>query len=963
MTGVHFYTKNISKIRVYGFALLIIFTSIITPFTIYQQVNAANKVSGMSLTDQTTSWYYWRSIKRCLDVHDYWLYGADKIESGQWFRNGGEEGYYRGYYGSDLISVVGSDGGATCEGGDNELLTTAFNFWGIDDPLYLICGSKGTSDDDILSRADNQDCYAGTNNFDRLNSKIDGEILNDKSLYVSNPGPAWNNRTSLIMQRIGNEVYGGNSAPDSLSNEMRYVYYYRTFMNGCTDGASVYTRKLTGDNVYKISVWDGDSSKMVDGYVQGDKESGEDVYTWASGETMKCGELATAIEPNSTLAKAYSAYQLQQIDSGKEPDFSGNAPATDTETTSTCTIEGVGWIVCPVLNFIAELNDGMYGAISSWLDINNDVITDSSLENGWSAIRDIANAVMVIVFLILIFSQLTSVGISNYGIKKMLPRLVIMVILVNLSFIVTRLAVDVSNILGSSIYDLLGNSEVFEASNVGSHSGSIAGALLAGGTTLSATLAGVAVVSANAGRGLLIMILLSGLFSIGITFLILAVRQAVVLILIVFSPLAFVAMILPNTNQYYEKWKKLFISMLTLYPMVSVLFGISAMAADIIVKTDTLLGLAIATIPLFATIPLVKASLNTIPIVGGALGKLSKMNPFAGGVKRSAAAGAQKFKSDMGNRVRAAALNGRFGRIGERMASGKSRRSRGSETLAADVSRAEDEYVVKNDGKYSTREVNAARARIERRGEEEVKDRIASIENEHSPDVLLDKSEDGLKAAIREGNAMDVRAYSAILARSGPGRSKLRKVISEMSGEMDRKDSTGRTSLHAALGAGMSSVPDLRSKDADLDSFVYDKNYRMPADGPSLDPEVKPAVSKLSLSAKASQDTDAFKQALRYGAINADEARSMIDPSNAASGSLTEEKRQLLQQHFGDELTISHQGGGQPNTPSTGQSAGGQTVEFVVARGDGTPVRTINMSAPPNNPGSTPPTNTPPTNP
>ena len=53
--------------------------------------------------------------------------------------------------------------------------------------------------------------------------------------------------------------------------------------------------------------------------------------------------------------------------------------------------------------------------------------------------------------LIVIFSYLTGIGINNYRIKQILPRLILTAILVNLSFIVCLLAVDASNILGSSL--------------------------------------------------------------------------------------------------------------------------------------------------------------------------------------------------------------------------------------------------------------------------------------------------------------------------------------------------------------------------------------------------------------------------------------------------------------------------------------------------------------------------------
>lgn len=60
--------------------------------------------------------------------------------------------------------------------------------------------------------------------------------------------------------------------------------------------------------------------------------------------------------------------------------------------------------------------------------------------------QSIANAAFIVAFLIVIYSQLTSVGISNYGIKKLVPRVVIAAIFVNLSFVICALMIDLSNI-------------------------------------------------------------------------------------------------------------------------------------------------------------------------------------------------------------------------------------------------------------------------------------------------------------------------------------------------------------------------------------------------------------------------------------------------------------------------------------------------------------------------------------
>ena len=56
-----------------------------------------------------------------------------------------------------------------------------------------------------------------------------------------------------------------------------------------------------------------------------------------------------------------------------------------------------------------------------------------------------------------IISQLTGVGLDNYGVKKILPKLIIAVILVNVSYILCQLCIDVANLVGGSIKEIFTN--------------------------------------------------------------------------------------------------------------------------------------------------------------------------------------------------------------------------------------------------------------------------------------------------------------------------------------------------------------------------------------------------------------------------------------------------------------------------------------------------------------------------
>ena len=117
----------------------------------------------------------------------------------------------------------------------------------------------------------------------------------------------------------------------------------------------------------------------------------------------------------------------------------------DESDSSTCydQVGGIGWLVCPGTSFLANVIDGAYDILETLIKVDP-ISTDekSPIRVVWQYLRNITNVVFIIFLLVVIYSQLTGFGINNYGIKKVLPRIIVSAILVNLSFVICILAVD-----------------------------------------------------------------------------------------------------------------------------------------------------------------------------------------------------------------------------------------------------------------------------------------------------------------------------------------------------------------------------------------------------------------------------------------------------------------------------------------------------------------------------------------
>ncbi len=326
---------------------------------------------------------------------------------------------------------------------------------------------------------------------------------------------------------------------------------------------------------------------------------------------------------------------------------STDANSSDNQEPVTCTsqIGAVGWIICPTTGLLAKGIDALYGVIENLLSVKPlEMGRNSPVYQVWAYMRNLANICFIIFLLVIIYSQITGLGINNYGIKKSLPRLIITAIIVNFSFLFCAIAVDISNIIGNGLKDLLAGI-TDSAISTGTIDPSKNTGFYALFTTIAAGGIGTTILLAFPGGplGLLLAIfpvIVGGIISVVIGLLVLGLRQALVVFLVAISPVAFVLYILPNTEKHFQKWKNYFTQMIFFYPMFSMLFGVTKLASMIFITSATtpfgiIIGVAIQVLPLFLAANLMKLSGTAL---GGISSKLNGLgNKASVGVAKSIA--------------------------------------------------------------------------------------------------------------------------------------------------------------------------------------------------------------------------------------------------------------------------------------------------------------------------------------
>jgi hypothetical protein len=386
---------------------------------------------------------------------------------------------------------------------------------------------------------------------------------------------------------------------------------------------------------YSASTYSGDgisSTDLVSSLLYGYRES-----TDTGGVRQNCDDLAHSLIPGTMGGWIDWKLAHPNTTTTQPPATAANSDVKTNDPTSNCKVEGVGWIICPVVNVMAGIVDSAYAFIGGLLIVQPLLTTGNTagIYSAWSIMRNFANVAFVIAFLIIIFSQLSSLGLNNYGIKKMLPRLIIAAILVNVSYWLCSIAVDISNILGGSLNGMFkgigaGIPDGPNTTVIATGSGwvGIASLVLAGSAALGIAL--------YVGLAALIPALIAALLAVVTVFLVLTLRQALIILLIVVSPLAFVAFLLPNTESLFKKWRELLQTLLLMYPIIAFIFGASALASTIVMKSAQgqnyavaveIMGALIAVLPLAITPLVMKSAGGLLNRFGGMVNNPSK-GPF-----------------------------------------------------------------------------------------------------------------------------------------------------------------------------------------------------------------------------------------------------------------------------------------------------------------------------------------------
>lgn len=561
----------------------------------------------------------------------------------------------------------------------------------------------------------------------------------------------------------------------------------------------------------------------------------------------------------------------------------------------------LGWFICPAINVAIGFADGAW-SIFEFLLINNPLDRSGTYYDSWTKVRDLANAILVVIFLGIVISQVSNIGISNYGIKKMLPRLVIVAVAINISYYLMQVIIDIANITGKSIDGIFSGFESYSGLKAANGWSVLLDSIL-----LSATVAGSVGVTLAAGAVLgwpaiilfLGAMIIPAIIGIIAGLLALQVRSMLIPILAIFSPVALVAWVLPNTQKLFDKWKSMFTGLVFLYPLASIYYGGLKFAASLTLgegksnSIQRLMALAALFIGTFM-VAVIAIKSNSImgKIVGGIGGFANKL-----GVSRLGGLVSNTASGMMSSRKAAFLSKGPGGRknpftIGahkamRRFSDNKKLRQIDQANYEAYADRGFKESLAS--GKYDSRlrslELPGSKARIQ-----EMTHSLISTEVKNAQISFGNASIQELKSALSDAikNGDDVKARAAqniLLSGRGPG------------GIDAHNQAISESESKRYMSDDMSAK--LRSNIQESNSSVFDKDPGLlkwaSGQGSSMDGAHNAAAREsISLDKFTGMTKSSQLDRINGGGISSDQATSAINPSGSTFSKLDPEVVQAL---------------------------------------------------------------------
>ncbi|HEX8182906.1 MAG TPA: hypothetical protein VF575_04880 [Candidatus Saccharimonadales bacterium] len=404
------------------------------------------------------------------------------------------------------------------------------------------------------------------------------------SYFPKNDGTA----QTTMLNLIGSKLFQGNIPNIAPDQTMYYIMYKNVVADkGCN--ASLLPANVNDQpaNKFPIHVYDIKTdtvSLTTYGYTADKTDAPVVGFGVDSGNDAKleCQSIAKRLG-DAKYANEFKAYVAANPGSSAEKTDSTSGAAGAADPSLDCDFKKrnpLTWLLCPTIQgmnaVIVTLDEG----IVSLLSVDQEKIFSTEDGKGyygaWQTFRGIALAILVIAALAMVIAQALGFEVLDaYTIKKILPRLIFAIVGIALSWEIMKFFVILTNDLGVGIRQIiylpfknLDNSIQLDVA------GQLIMNIIGGGAIAALGIVG------------LLSFVVTAAMAVAIAFLVLIVRQLIIIVLILFAPIAIACSILPNTQSVYKLWYESFTKALMMFPIIVAFLAVGKVFAVVAVGSD-----------------------------------------------------------------------------------------------------------------------------------------------------------------------------------------------------------------------------------------------------------------------------------------------------------------------------------------------------------------------------------------
>ena len=214
------------------------------------------------------------------------------------------------------------------------------------------------------------------------------------------------------------------------------------------------------------------------------------------------------------------------------------------------------------------------GWIISLLNKSEDYVLGTGVNNAWVKIRNLAMVLLVLALIIIAFANTAGVDLEQYGLNRMIPRIIISIVMAFGSWIVVLFFFDLSSAIQGQAWGLISGNNALDVLQTIQIQTPSAGGILG-----------------SMGSILVLLFLLVGVWVCAIILLFLLLLRIVFLsFLLAVAPIAMVFNIMPFTQNLYKQWWSEFWKWMFMGPMAVAIIALGSLIASGMISGSTLNG-------------------------------------------------------------------------------------------------------------------------------------------------------------------------------------------------------------------------------------------------------------------------------------------------------------------------------------------------------------------------------------